>query len=58
MRFVTVSTKGTITRQMMSLTKNADRMPLVKMTVGNRWCGFRRVTTSSVIQSKKPARCR
>ena len=57
-RLVAVRTKGTITRQMMSLTKKADRIPLVNMTVGNRCCGFRRVTTSSVIQSKNPAWCR
>src|SRR5437868_2043573 len=36
-RRVSASTIGTMTRQMMSLTKNADSTPLVKMTVGNRW---------------------
>ena len=58
MRRLAVSANGTITRQMMSLTKKAESTPLVKMTVGSRWRGFRRVTTSSVIHSKNPATCR
>jgi len=36
MRRVAVSTKGTITRQMMSLTKNAESNPLRRITVGSR----------------------
>jgi len=58
MRRVAVRTKGTMTRQMMSLTKNAESTPLVTITVGSRWRGLSRVTTRWVIQSKKPARCK
>ena len=36
MRSVRVRTIGTITRQMISFTKNADRTPVVKMTAGSR----------------------
>ena len=36
-RLATLSTNGTMTRQMMSLTKNAESNPLRKITVGRRW---------------------
>ena len=58
MRRVAASANGTITRQMMSLTKNAESTPVMKMTVGSRWRGFRRVMICSVTHSKKPVRCR
>ena len=35
-RRVAFSTKGTMTRQMMSLTKNAESNPIRKITVGSR----------------------
>ena len=53
---VAASTNGTITRQMTSFTKNAERTPLVKTTVGRRCRGSRRVTTRWVIHAKNPAR--
>jgi hypothetical protein len=39
----------------MSLTRNAEKRPLVKITVGNKWCGCRRWVIHSTIQSKNPA---
>jgi hypothetical protein len=43
---------------MTSFTKNAERTPLVKTTVGSRCRGSRRVTTTWVIHAKNPARWR
>ena len=45
------STNGSMTRQMMSLTKKAESKPVIKMRVGSKWCGFRRVTICSVTHS-------
>ena len=58
MRLVIVSTNGTMTRHTISLTKNADKTPQVKITAGNRWVGFKRRRTTSAFHSKKPTRCR
>src|SRR5437660_9480527 len=45
MRRVMLRTNGTITRQTMSFTKNAERNPHVKMTAGSRYAGFSRRST-------------
>ncbi len=58
MRLQMSSSSGAMNRQTTSFTRNADRIPLVKMTPGSSCCGFRCSITSRVTRSKKPARCR
>src|SRR5579864_1472394 len=55
---VRTKTKGTITKQTMSFTRNADRIPEVKITAGRNARGCRCFSTASVVHSKKPERCR
>src|SRR5438445_11725698 len=50
MRRVMLRTNGTITRQTMSFTKNAERNPHVKMTAGSRYAGFSRRSTISALR--------
>ena len=54
MRRVMCSTNGTITRQMMSFTKNAESTPLVKITAGSRCRAPSRSIATSATASKKP----
>jgi len=42
----------------MSLTRNAERIPLTKITPGKSWPGLRCSMATPVIHSKKPDRCR
>src|SRR5438874_8653488 len=58
MRRVMFKTNGTMTRHTMSFTKNAEKMPDVKITAGNNRAGLKRRSTTSAIHSKKPTRCR
>src|SRR2546427_4945490 len=58
MRRVMFKTNGTMTRQTMSFTKNAEKIPDVKITAGNNRAGLKRRSTTSAIHSKKPTRCR
>ena len=53
---VMLSTNGTITRQTISFTKNAESTPDVKTTAGNRRDGFSRRSTISAFHSKNPTR--
>ncbi len=50
MRLQISSSSGAMNRQTTSLTRNADRIPLVKMTPGSSCCGFRCSMTSRVIE--------
>src|SRR6266576_261598 len=58
MRRVMFKTNGTITRHTMSFTKNAEKIPDVKITAGKNRAGLNRRSTTSAIHSKKPTRCR
>src|SRR5437667_11895650 len=58
MRRVMFKTNGTMTRQTMSFTKNAEKIPDVKITAGKNRAGLNRRSTTSAIHSKKPTRCR
>src|SRR5664279_141948 len=51
-------TSGAMNKQTTSFTRNAERIPLVKITPGSNWRGARWSMTRLPTQSKKPARCR
>ena len=53
---VIFSTNGTITRQTISFTKNAESTPDVKTTAGRRCDGVSRRSTISAVHSKNPTR--
>src|SRR4051794_41955411 len=57
-RLVMLSTKGTMTRHTMSFTKNAERIPQVKITAGKRDCGGSPFMTTFPVHPEKTPQCR
>src|SRR5205085_10766269 len=57
-RLVMLSKKGTMTRHTMSFTKNAERIPQVKITAGKRYCAGSLFKKTSALHSKNPTKCR